>query len=138
MNAFRRSRNGTTNGDEVSLNELLREARITWHGVTLNQPDWGDASHTLAFTRNLEGGFLLHAMISAYWEPLTFALPPVPGSGPRSWRRCIDTALPSPGDMSLWADAPEVRAGSYVVQPRSVVVLVLAGGDQTALGRKRT
>ena len=79
----------------LSLNELLRRARIEWHGVALNHPDWSDHSHSLAFTlRSLRARFLLHGMFNAYWEPLTFELPPVPtddqtAGGGASTRRCV-------------------------------------------------
>ena len=93
--------------------------------MALNRPDWSNHSHSLAFTlRSLRGSFLLHAMLNAYWEPLTFELPPVPAE-PR-WRRCIDTALDSPDDICPWESAPVVRQATYEVQPRSVVVLALA------------
>ena len=32
----------------VSVNDMLRDAGKAWHGVKLNQPDWGDASHCIA------------------------------------------------------------------------------------------
>ena len=94
--------------------------------MALNRPDWSDHSHSLAFTlRSLRGRFLLHGMLNAYWEPLTFELPPVPAE-PQGWRRCIDTALASPDDICPWESAPVVRQATYEVQPRSVVVLALA------------
>ena len=42
------------------------------------------------------------------------------------WRRCIDTALPSPEDIQPWEDAPVVKQTTYMVQPRSIVLLALA------------
>ena len=65
-------------------------------------------------------------MLNAHWEPLTFELPALPTDAPQHWRRCIDTALTSPDDIYLWQQAPTVREATYVVQPRSVVVLALA------------
>ncbi len=45
-------------------------------GVRLNQPDWSDSSHSIAFSvRSLLRSFMFHCMINAYWEPLTFELP---------------------------------------------------------------
>jgi isoamylase len=44
----------------------------------------------------------------------------------RPWRRCIDTALASPDDVRRGEDAPTVASAVYVVQPRSVVLLVRA------------
>jgi glycogen operon protein len=124
--AFRQRRDVVKEAS-LSLNELLRRARIEWHGVRLKQPDWGERSHSLAFTlRSIGGRFLLHGMLNAYWEPLTFEVPPPPDGGAPSWRRCLDTALASPDDMNRWELAPVVPETSYVVQPRSIVVLALA------------
>ncbi|MGH8512431.1 MAG: glycogen debranching protein GlgX [Gammaproteobacteria bacterium] len=126
LTAFRQHRDVVAEEGRLSLNDLLRRAQIDWHGVALNRPDWSEHSHALAFTlRSLRGRFLLHAMFNAYWEPLTFELPPVTESQ-QPWRRCIDTALRSPDDIYLWAAAPSVAQASYVVQPRSIVLLALA------------
>ena len=65
-------------------------------------------------------------MLNAYWEPLTFELPPVPAERQQQrWRRCIDTALASPDDFWPWEKAPFVEQATYVAQPRSVVFLLL-------------
>jgi isoamylase len=110
----------------LTLNELLRRARIEWHGVALGRPDWSPSSHSVAFTlETLRSRFTLHAMFNAYWEALTFELPR-PGNRPQGWRRCIDTFLPSPDDIQRWQDAREIAGSSYTVQPRSVVVLAMA------------
>ena len=50
LNAFRQRRDVVREEAALSLNELLRRARIEWHGVALDRPDWGDHSHSLAFT----------------------------------------------------------------------------------------
>jgi isoamylase len=126
LNGFRQRRD-VVEGSAPSLNQLLRRARIEWHGVALKRPDWNDHSHSLAFTlRTLRGRFLLHGMLNAFWEPLTFELPPIPAEGQQGWRRCIDTALDSPGDICPWETAPVVTQATYVAQPRSVVLLALA------------
>jgi glycogen operon protein len=130
LNGFRQRRDVVTEARALSLNELLRRAHVEWHGVALGQPDWSEHSHSLAFTlRSLGSHFLLHAMFNAYWEPLTFQLPAVPSDGRQAWRRCIDTALRSPDDISPWQDAAVVIPPRYVVQPRSVVLLALALDD---------
>jgi isoamylase len=127
LNAFRQRRDTVLEGAAPSLNQLLREAHIEWHGVTLKRPDWSDNSHSLAFSLKSRGArFVLHVMLNAYWEPLTFELPPVPAEGPQAWRRCIDTALKSPNDICAWEAAPLVRQTTYVVQSRSLVLLALA------------
>ena len=125
LNRFRQRRDVVAEMTAPSLNQLLRRAPIEWHGVALNHPDWSDHSHSIAFTlRSLRYRLLLHGMLNAYWEPLTFELPPV--SAEQGWRRWIDTALEAPDDICPWESAPVVRQPTYEVQPRSVVLLVRA------------
>jgi glycogen operon protein len=127
LNAFRQHRDVTAEEGNLSLNQVLQRAKIEWHGVVLNRPDWSEHSHSLAFTlRTLRASFLLHGMLNAYWKPLTFELPPIPTESRQRWRRCIDTALESPDDIYPWSEAPLVAQTTYVVQPRSVVLLALA------------
>jgi len=127
LNEFRQRRDVVLGRAELTLNELLRQARIEWHGVAVNRPDWSEHSHSLAFTlRSLHGRFLFHGMLNAYWEPLTFELPTRPPESQHAWRRCIDTALDSPDDICPWGTAPVVTQATYVAQPRSVVLFALA------------
>jgi glycogen operon protein len=127
LNAFRQRRDVVVTGADLTLNELLHRASIVWHGVQLNHPDWSEHSHSLAFTlRSLGARFLLHGIFNAYWEPLTFELPPTPDQSGEKWRRCLDTALASPHDICSAQAAPAVSASTYTVQPRSVVLLSLA------------
>jgi isoamylase len=127
LTAFRQRRDVLAETGTLSLNQLLERAKIDWHGVALNRPDWGEHSHAIAFTlRSLLGRFLLHGIFNAYWEPLTFELPPVPSGLTHRWRRCIDTALPSPDEIVPWDTAPVVEQAAYVVQPRTVALLALA------------
>jgi glycogen operon protein len=124
LNAFRQRRDIVDEGSPQNLNQLLERADIRWSGVAIGCPDWSEQSHALAFTlKSLRGRFLLHGMINAYWEALTFELPTSAHGQP--WRRCIDTTLPSPHDISPWEDAPAVEGTRYLVGPRSVVLLAL-------------
>ena len=115
---------GRKEGD-LTLNEILGQARISWHGVKVNEPDWSDGSHSLALTfRVVEGRFLVHVIVNAYWEPLAFELPPLDEHWHQGWSRGIDTALAPPDDISEGpADAPRIADGTYLAQPRSVVLL---------------
>lgn len=98
-------------------------ACITWHGVALNQPDWNDYSHTLAFSlRDPTNGEHLHMILNAYWEPLKFELPALPPG--RQWRRIVDTALDSPADFCTPINAPPADPGPYPAQAHSVVLLL--------------
>src|SRR5215470_10982235 len=107
----------------LSLNELLRRARIDVHGVRLNRPDRSSDSHSFAVTvRDVEQADLLHVMFNAYWEPLVFELPPMDPQWP--WRRWIDTCRDAPDDVGDWKVAPALQGSTYEVQPRSLVTLV--------------
>jgi glycogen operon protein len=124
--AFRQRRDVTMGGTTISLNELLLRADFDWHGTTLDCPDWSEHSHSLAFTmKSLRSRFLLHGMLNAYWEPLSFELPPVTESEHR-WRRCVDTSLASPDDVRRWEEAPMVDSTRYLVQPRSIALVARA------------
>jgi isoamylase len=118
---------------ELSLNELLRQAEIDWHGVRLDAPDWGNDSHSIACT--LRSGprhltFWLHVMFNAYWEPLDFDLPPAPISAAAGWRRWIDTSRESPEDIIDISAAPLVSEAQYRVAPRSVAALFVQTGPR--------
>jgi glycogen operon protein len=103
---------------------MLSRANIAWHGVSLHRPDWGGHSHTLALTvQSRRARLVFHVMLNAFWEPLVFELPPADAGTGAPWRRWIDTALPSPEDITLWATAPLVTETTYRLQPRSTVVL---------------
>ena len=106
----------------VSLNALLRQAKQAWHGTKLNQPDWGDGSHSVALGGELrDEGLFFHFIINAFWEPLNFELPKQPAAN--SWRRWIDTSLDSPDDIVSWEKAPPIPGNTYRVADRSVVML---------------
>ena len=124
LNAFRQRRD-VVGEPSLSLNQLLEQA----HRVArrhARQPDWSDA---VAFAgddvRSLRARFLLHLVFNAYWEPLAFELPPDAHTTRRQPGDAVSTRpSPSPDDIHQWAQAPIVRdQSSYVVQPRSVVVL---------------
>jgi glycogen operon protein len=121
--AFRMRRDVVVESPRLTLNDLLRRARLEWHGVALGRPDWSDHSHSLAFTlTSLGGRWRLHGMLNAYWEPLRFELPPAGEAGP--WRRWLDTSLESPEDVVDWEEAPHVTDPTYLVQTRSLALLV--------------
>jgi len=112
----------------VSLNQLLRASTHSWHGVKLEHPDWSPSSHSLALDCALRNEHLrLHLILNAYWDPLEFELPPLAG-GQETWRRWIDTALDSPDDIVAWQMAVPVPGATYLVQARSVVVLIAGSG----------
>jgi len=106
----------------ISLNELIKRARQSWHGVRLGQPDWTYDSHSIALCAQLlNEGLDVYAIMNAYWEPLNFELPPL--SEMRRWRRWVDTSRESPEDIVPWHTAPSLSCKEYRAESRSVVVL---------------
>ena len=107
-----------------NLEEYLQRARIEWHGVELGKPDWSSQSHSLAMAlHSLVSSQMRYIAINAYWQALSFEIPPVPGGPERGWLRLVDTSLPSPDDV-VDKEAGVLMAGTkYVVQPRSIVML---------------
>ncbi len=125
LNAHRALRDVEPERQRVALNQLIRQADMTWHGVRLHEPDWGPWSHSIAFTARLtpERLFLL-VILNAYWEPLDFELPSLAKGARDPWRRWIDTFLDSPHDIVDSEQAPSVSGLTYRAEPRSVVVLL--------------
>jgi glycogen operon protein len=121
---FRQKRDVVQEEPGLTLNALLRRARVDWHGTALGRPDWSESSRCLAFTlRTLFGKLDFHALLNAFWEPLSFELPPADAEGKEPWHRWIDTSVASPGDICDWDTAPVVADSTYRVEARSVVVL---------------
>jgi len=107
----------------LSLNELLSKAKIAWHGVRINEPDWTYFSRSIAFTiRSLQEKMEYHVIMNAFREPLCFQLP-VPTTG-KPWKRWIDTSLESPDDICSWRHAFPTNEKEYRVNARSIVVLI--------------
>jgi glycogen operon protein len=133
LNARRVLRDVEHERQRVALNQLIRQADLTWHGVRLHEPDWGYGSHSVAFTTRFpnESGFF-HIILNAYWEPLEFELPPAAAG----WQRWIDTFLDSPHDIVDWERAPLVSGDMYRAEPRSMVVL-FAGLEPTPAATPR-
>jgi glycogen operon protein len=126
--ALRGNRNLPIGRSGMTLSELLRHQPFQWHGVKLNQPDWGHESHTLAATVPLLGyRFILHLIINAYWEPLDFEVPPL-DAAETAWRCCVDTSLDPPYDICDWTDAPRLQGRIRRAEPRSVVILLALSG----------
>ena len=122
LNARRVLRDAEPERHRVTLNQLLRRVNLAWHGVKLNQPDWGEHSHSIAFTAELrQERLLFHVILNAFWKPLDFELPRLHSAGENPWRRWIDTALDSPHDILEWDRAEPVPGHAYRAESRSVV-----------------
>jgi glycogen operon protein len=107
----------------MSLNQLWKTAKINWHGVKLNQPDWSESSNSIAFTvTSLSGIMDSHFMLNAYREPLRFELPPLERGN--LWRRWIDTSLESPLDICSLHESSPVNGKDYNCPAHTIAVLI--------------
>jgi glycogen operon protein len=94
---------------------------ISWHGVD-GPVDLGHESRCFAYL--LRGASVgdgdLYVMINGHWEDHSFT---VAGGQTSEWRRVVDTARASPGDIVEQGNEPTLETASYTVRARSVVVL---------------
>ena len=122
--AYRLCRDVVVDRQSLSLREVLERTEVSWHGIEPHQPDWSDSSHAFAVTLSgVSGRYRLQAMVNAWWEPLTFTLPPADGAE-ACWCRWIDTSLASPEDILAWPDLVPLQQERCTLGPRSVMVLV--------------
>jgi glycogen operon protein len=125
LNARRLLRSMEHERGRLPLNKLIQQAKKAWHGIKLYQPDWGETSHSIAFTVELRSEkLLMHLILNAYFKPLDFELGKDCDAKPITWRRWIDTALDSPDDIVDWRSAPPVSGQTYHADSKSVVVLI--------------
>ena len=124
LNARRVQRDAEPERQRVSLNQLLRGVNLVWHGVRLNRPDWGEHSHSIAFSAEIrQEKLVFHVILNAYWQPLDFELPRLDNANENQWRRWIDTALDSPRDIVEWETAELIPGHVFRAESRSVVIL---------------
>jgi len=113
----RRERFFTDGANERGVRE------IDWHGRQLFTPDWHDPNcRILAFTIwGLSDDDDLHVMLNMEQMALDFEIPSLQE---KRWLKVIDTALPSPMDMSEPGKERVIPGGLYHVKEHSVVVLI--------------
>ena len=118
-------REGFFRGIDQSQDNILD---ISWHGVEVGKPDWGEESHSLAFM--IDGSMKetgadkddnnIYVTINAYWEDLVFQLPK-PGKG-RTWYLAVDTAQ-RPGFYEVGKE-PHITKSRVIVKSRSLAILI--------------
>jgi isoamylase len=99
---------------------------ITWHGVSLNQPDFSYYSKSLAFmisgldfvNSDVPPDNDIYVALNFYDSELKFELPKLLN---KNWFRVIDTFFDSPNDF---LDFPQKTQDYYIVKPKSIIVLV--------------
>lgn len=111
---------------ERRLDNVLRNARLQWHGVKPFQADWSDCSHSIGMLVFLaEHDLYAYAFINSYWEDLTIEIPPVPNHIHHSWYRFIDTSKGLNEDIQTFFIKKRYKPGDKVtVKSRSIVMFV--------------
>jgi isoamylase len=115
--------------DTDTLLGLLQQVQVGLGSVTPGMVDEGYTSHALALARTSANGTdRFYLMINAYWEELSFTLPPVSPTAQQNWCLWIDTSRPVPNDIYAGDDTPPVVGSTCKVGPRSILVLVAKVG----------
>jgi len=101
-----------------------KNPHVTWHGIKVGQPDWGETSHSIAYTLGKPNSKEhLHVMINAYWENLAFELPVLSKNPSGKWVKIIDTAETSPNDIKNIKDGTPIKGNLVELKDRSIMVL---------------
>lgn len=103
----------------LGRSDFLTPRDITWHEDKWDDPE----SRFLAFTlhNSVEMGEDLYAAFNAHSFQVTVTLPQPPAG--RTWRRLVDTNLPSPRDWTPLPDSRKVEA-TYVMESYSAILLI--------------
>ena len=129
---FRRSHFFT--GKDTNLDEY---PDVSWHGLTLNKPDWSGRSRVLAFM--LDGSELpyetkddnFYVALNGDMARHSFQVPPLKAG--KRWFRIIDTGRRSPDDILDEDQGIEVRGKRYSAAPMSAVVFISPNGLSLAV-----
>ena len=105
-----------------SLHDIIEQSGIRWHGIKVNQPDWGKHSHSIAMeSKKPSSDHVTYVAFNAYWQDLTFELPASPSG---KWQRVVDTSLKNDQDIYLKGDKKQFVHKDYTVCARSLVILI--------------
>ena len=108
-----------------TLNQLFQQLHIEYHGVKLNQVDWGMDSHSLAILVAMpHRPYVIYFIFNSYWEALEFELPKKIKNTRLNWERVLDTALPTPNDCHAMDSTTKIDSSQYRAEARSVVMLI--------------
>jgi len=119
--AFRNYDQALDRTNHASLNELLNETNIDWHGTTPFQPDWSEHSHSLALSIvNPYAKDRIYIAFNSYWEDLEFTLPDYG----EYWHILVNTAAEPPHDIFTFNDAPPMTREKVIIPAHSVLILV--------------
>ena len=130
--AFRHAHPRLRSGDHARGTDYVGSGfpDLSWHGTQPWQPDWAPFSRVLAIMwcgRHAKGGTVhdqhIYMIMNSHWEEHEARLPELPAGS--EWRLFADTAAAAPADIcEPGGERPLVQPWSYLVRPRSTVILV--------------
>jgi isoamylase len=130
--AFRHAHPGLRSGEHARGTDYVGSGfpDLSWHGTQPWQPDWGPFSRVLAVMwcgRHAKGGTVhdkhVYLIMNPHWDEHEARLPDLPAGS--EWRLFADTAAAAPDDIcEPGAERPLIQPWSYLVRPRSTVILV--------------
>ena len=95
---------------------------VAWFGTDGGAPDWSHEARALAYRLTGPGDVPLYVAMNMAPRRRLFQVPPLPGGG--VWRRAVDTASPSPEDITPEPSDRPVAGSAIAVAGRAIVVLV--------------
>ena len=103
---------------------------LSWHGQAAWNPDWSDASRSLAFMLcgahgrgGAEPDDYVYVALNSHWDAHGFELPGLPEG--IAWHVFANTGMPAPDDVHDVGHEPRLSDPSHVLlAPRSVMILV--------------
>jgi glycogen operon protein len=105
-----------------------RRIIMRWGGTKPDAPDWSAESRLLALHLYEESGDghgdQIYVLANAHWDAAECELPRLTSG---AWRRFADTFLAAPHDVADVGHEIEIQQDKYIVNPRSVVILVGKG-----------
>ncbi|HEX3512995.1 MAG TPA: glycogen debranching protein GlgX [Trebonia sp.] len=130
--AFRHAHPGLRSGEHARGTDYVGSGfpDLSWHGTQPWQPDWGPFSRVLAIMwcgRHAKGGTVrdqhIYLIMNPHWEEHEARLPELPAGS--EWRLFADTGAAAPADIcEPGRERPLIQPWSYLVRPRSTVILV--------------
>ncbi len=130
--SFRNAHPGLRNGDHPRGTDYVGSGfpDVSWHGTEPWQPDWAPFSRVLAIMRcgrhtKVGTGHDQHIymIMNSHWEQHDARLPALPDGA--AWHLFADTAAAPPDDIcDPGQERPLIQPWSYLIRPRSTVILV--------------
>ncbi len=100
------------------------DQEILWHGINLEDPNWGEESPIISFTIQVPDGKQLYMAFNATGSAITFNLPTLPEE--KIWHLVVDTNASPPDDFLASGKEKQVGSPIILLQPYSSVILKAA------------